>query len=306
MSFKDFTFVVDEKAQSNHQKLLKYLYDHPKVQDFMKKYDCPFDVIEDHALKFEKWISDLERIEKLSEDTLKSNLHLGGYVDLIYDKNTDTLHDEYTYVSTSQSVRDSKKHFDNYLIFPLTESLKEAEFQKLDLQNETYKSYLTAVKEAFDFTRNDVHGLYLYGNLGVGKSFLAACITNKFAKENQTVAFVSPSDLLAHIKGNFGSYEHDPTLERLKHVSVLVIDDLGAEPITAWGRDEILLPLLNARLENFRKTIFTSNYPPDMLEKTYSLDTRGNLDEIRAKRFVDRVLAIAKPIEISGENRRRK
>ena len=89
-------------------------------------------------------------------------------------------------------------------------------------------------------------------------------------------------------------------------VDILVIDDLGAEPITGWGRDEVLLPLLNARLENYRKTIFTSNYPPKLLSNAYSLDTRGNLDKMRANRFVDRVLAIAMPIEISGENRRRK
>ena len=116
---------------------------------------------------------------------------------------------------------------------------------------------------------------------------------------------MSPADLLSHLKSNFGSYGYDPTLDRLKNVHVLVLDDLGAEPITAWGRDEVLLPLLNARMENFRKTIFTSNYPPNLLEKTYSLDTKGNLDEIRSKRFVDRVFAIAKPLEISGKNRRR-
>lgn len=305
MSFKNFSFPVNEETEKTIKELLEKLYQHPKIQEFMNRYDCSFEVIEAHALKFENWIQDLDKIDQLSQEALKKNPELGGYVDLIYDKKTNTLRDEYTYVKTSQNVKKAEKHFENYQIFPLSESLRQAEFSNIRLEHES-PSYMKAMQEAIAFSKNEDHGLYLYGNLGVGKSFLAACITNKFAKEGHTVAFVSPADLLAHLKGNFGNFGQDPTLERLKHVSVLVIDDLGAEPITAWGRDEVLLPLLNTRLENFRKTIFTSNYPPKLLEKTYSLDTRGNLDEIRAKRFIDRVLAIAKPIEVSGKNRRRK
>lgn len=305
MSFKDLNFALDEKAKEKRVQLLNALKNHPTIQEFMKRYECPFDVIEDNALRFEKWLHDLKRVNAYSNKALKENPDLGGYVSLIYDKDTGSLYDEYAYVSLSQKEKDAMKYLDNYLVFPLNESLKSAEFSKIELDKET-PSYLKAMQDAISFTKDDRQGLYLFGNLGVGKSFLAACITNWFAKENHSVAFVSPSDLLSHLKSNFGSFEQDPTLERLKRVSILVIDDLGAEPITTWGRDEVLLPLLNARMENFRKTIFTSNYPPELLEKTYSLDTRGNMDQIRAKRFVDRVLAIAKPIEISGVNRRRK
>lgn len=305
MSFEKMTFEVDEKAKEKRNALLERLSNHPKIKTFLKNNDCSFDVVKDNALRFEKWLEDMAYVESLSQDELKANPNLGGYVDLYYDSNTQLLMDEYTYVDTSIKQHSAEKHFENYAIFPLHKSLKNANFSDLKLQGET-PSYLKAVQQAIAFTQDDTHGLYLYGDLGVGKSYLAACITNRFAKENRSVAFVSPADLLAHLKSNFGSYENDPTLERLKSVDILVIDDLGAEPITGWGRDEVLLPLLNARLENYRKTIFTSNYPPKLLSNAYSLDTRGNLDKMRANRFVDRVLAIAMPIEISGENRRRK
>ncbi len=305
MPFDELSFRMDDIAKTKRKALLDKLSKHPKILEFLENNKCSFEVIEDHALRFEKWISDIEEVENLDAHTLRASPHLGGYVDLYYDHASKRLMDEYTYVKASQEQRNKEKHFDNYVTFPLHKSLRSANFSDLKLKGES-PSYLKAVQKAIAFSKDDSHGLYIYGDLGVGKSYLAACITNKFAKENRSVAFVSPADLLAHLKSNFGSYENDPTLDRLKTVEVLVIDDLGAEPITGWGRDEVLLPLLNARLENYRKTIFTSNYPPNMLSSAYSLDSRGNLDQMRANRFVDRVLAIANPIEISCENRRRK
>ncbi|WP_331835886.1 hypothetical protein [Erysipelothrix piscisicarius] len=87
---------------------------------------------------------------------------------------------------------------------------------------------------------------------------------------------------------------------------MLVLDDLGAEPITSWSRDEILLSILNERLENKKKTIITSNYSPDMLVDLYKLDNKGTSDEIRAKRLVDRIHALTIPYEMVGQNRRNK
>ncbi|NLW15910.1 MAG: ATP-binding protein [Erysipelothrix sp.] len=306
MSLRDFSYNLDKDALEKRKHLIEALRNHVHIIKFMEKYDCPFSVVENNALKFEKWLHDIERISKISKEQLKSNPTLGGYVDLHYDSSSGLLLEEYTFLDVSKDAIDAQKHFGNYQVFPLNDSLKKADFKDIHITNTDTKSYLLAFKEAISFSKDEALGLYIYGDLGVGKSYLAACITNKFAKEGKSVAFVSPSDLLSHLKGNFGSFTTDTSLERLKHVHVLVIDDIGAEPISAWGRDEVLLPLLNARLENFRKTIFTSNYTPEMLENVYALDTRGNLDRIRSKRFVDRILAIGRPIEISGENRRRK
>lgn len=300
--FNDFNFKIDQKAQEKREKLLFKLKNDKRIQNFMDSYHCDFSFVEDYALRFDKWLSDLDRINSYSDQELRDNPKLGSYIDLSYEDGL--LIEEFTYVDISQKANDDLKYRENYVIFPLHESLKDAEFSKLNLDGIT-KLYHAALEDAVKFIKSDDLGLYFYGNLGVGKSFLSACITNQFAKEGKSVAFVSPSDLFNHIRSNFGSFEHDPTLDRLKRVDVLVIDDLGAEPISTWGRDDVLLPLLNARMENYRKTIFTSNYPPEMLVDVYAVDNRGIKDGIRSQRFVDRVLSIAKPLEISGVNRRR-
>ena len=301
MKIQDFSnFQIDEKND-----LLEKLKTNKTIQEFMDKYDCPFSVIEANSLIFAKWLEDLDRLDSYDKQTLRSNPNLGGYVDLSYDQETESLNEEFTFLEFSEELIKEKEHLSNYRVFDLHKSLLEAEFNKLVLDNKDTASYLTAVKEMIEFTKNDELGLYLYGDLGVGKSYLSACATNKFAKENKSVAFVSPADLLSHLKSFFGTFEIDNSLEILKNVDLLVIDDLGAESITPWGRDEIMLPLLNARMENFKKTIFTSNYPPNLLESVYERDQRGNKDVLRGKRFVDRVLAIGRPIEIIGYNRRR-
>ncbi len=73
---------------------------------------------------------------------------------------------------------------------------------------------------------------------------LAACITNSYAKKGKSVVFVSVMDLLSHLKSTFSvPYETERTLNALKYAKCLVLDDLGAESISSWGRDEVLAQL---------------------------------------------------------------
>ena len=135
-------------------------------------------------------------------------------------------------------------------------------------------------------------------------SYLAACVSNHI-KNNRKVVYAHVPSLLNYLKQQFSNpIAMEEILWRMRTVTLLVLDDLGAEPITPWGRDEILLSILNDRLENKRKTIITSNLKPELLLPMYQIDTRGVSDEIRARRLVDRILSLTKPCEIIGKNRR--
>lgn len=301
MELKDFKFELNDKQKKARQELVEALRVNPTIIRFMERYNCPFEVVEENVFRFRDWLIELDRINRLSESELSENPDLGGYVNLYYDDKQKVLLDEYKVLPMAQRIQDESAYLDAYRIFPLNKSLQVASFENVNLDRENLE-YISAYNTLIKFADNEELGHYLYGDLGVGKSFLAACLTNHVAKRGQSVAFVSVSDLLSHLKKHFGQVDY--TLDVLKGVEFLVIDDLGAEPISAWGRDEVLLPLLNSRLENFRKTLFTSNYPMDMLEEVYSLDSRGGVDKLRSKRFVDRILAISSPLEIVGENRR--
>ena len=86
-------------------------------------------------------------------------------------------------------------------------------------------------------------------------------------------------------------------------LNVLVLDDIGAESITQWTRDEILLPVLDERMNKGMKTYFTSNYSMEELEQQYRLVNKPN-NTIASLRILERIRTLSKPVELSGKSRR--
>lgn len=305
MELKNLEFELNEEHRVYREKLISVLKTHEAIAAFMKEYACPWEVVEKNAFRFKSWLEELDRVKKLTPAMLDSDPKRGYYQNLYFDKHTGVLMDEYIQSPTLLQEIKNMEHLNAYEIFDLSKSYHRAFFETLNLNNENAR-YLKLVRDLSEFVGNEALGYFIYGDLGVGKSYLAACVSNAMAKLGHSVAFVTTSDLLSHLKLGFSNpFETDRTLEVLKRVNLLVLDDLGSEPVTTWSRDEVLLPLLNDRLENNRKTLITSNYRPEMLDEAYALDSKGNVDELRAKRFVDRVLSLTSPYEIVGENRRR-
>jgi len=72
------------------------------------------------------------------------------------------------------------------------------------------------------------------------------------------VTYASVPDLLRFVRGGFGGGEADARLEALMHIDLLMLDDIGAEYLTAWAQEQLFI-LLNARYLADRATILTSN-----------------------------------------------
>lgn len=306
MSLKHLKFELsEEQLKKRHQDALD-LHDEPEVKEFFKKNNLSFELYEENITKFKRWLKSMRQAKAYSYDEVYQDIQKGEFLDLVYDENLDTIFEVIRRLPVVYEIEDELRFLNRYKVFPLAKSLHEAFFQNLDLKKEKANpSYMKILRELRQFIENDESGYYLFGNLGVGKSYLAACVSNQMAKEGKAVAFVHVPSLFNHLKQQFGNNkEQERTLQELRRAKLLVLDDLGAEPITAWGRDEILLSILNDRLENRRKTIITSNYKPEMLNDLYRVDTRGVSDEIRAQRLVDRIKALTKSRQITGINRR--
>lgn len=306
MSLKHLKFdLTDEQLKKRHQEA-KELSKVKEVKEFLNETKCPFDLYEENITKFKRWVKAKREAESYTKEEIKNDLRKGEYLDLEYNEDLNTLFEVVRRLPVVKEIEDETRFLERYKIFPLPKSLHEAFYNEINLDKESENpSYLQLIRNLIKFNDNNELGYYLYGNLGVGKSFLAACASNRKAKEGKNVAFVHVPSLLNHLKQQFGNKkEEERTLEDLRKVSLLVLDDLGSEPITPWSRDEILLSILNDRLENQRKTIITSNYKPSMLSDLYQIDTRGISDELRAKRLVDRIRALTKAVEVTGKNRR--
>ena len=82
-----------------------------------------------------------------------------------------------------------------------------------------------------------------------------------------------------------------------------MLDDIGAENVTNWGRDEILGTILQYRMDNHLTTFFTSNLDINELEKHLSI-TKDNMDMVKARRIIERIKQLTIDMELISKNRR--
>lgn len=147
-------------------------------------------------------------------------------------------------------------------------------------------------------------GIYLYGPFGVGKTFLMGALARELALQGyETQLYHLPTfdyELKQAIKKDQINEKVDP----LRQANVLVIDDIGAESISAWVRDDILGVILQYRMQEQKPTFFTSNMSLAELE-THLADTKEGKEPLKAKRIMERVKFLANEIKLTGENRRR-
>ncbi|MBE3595604.1 MAG: primosomal protein DnaI [Hydrogenibacillus sp.] len=177
---------------------------------------------------------------------------------------------------------------------------------KRDAHNAKAIEAAQAFVERFIHGRNaSVRGLYVYGPFGVGKSYLMGAVANHLVEFGVSVLYVHMPALFRELRMGFEDGLFLDKMRELESVDVLILDDVGAEQLTPWARDEVLLPLLSARSQNGRPTLFTSNLSPDDLTDLYSETARGGIDELKAHRIVERIRASSDVIFLGGPNRRR-
>ena len=194
------------------------------------------------------------------------------------------------------------KHLSNVAYFNTPEYVKEA---SLDNIYKTDKNRFKVINWLIDFlddyeAKKVCKGLYLHGNFGCGKTYLIAAIFNELAKSNyQSSIIFWPEFLRQAFYEDFNS-----KFEYVKKIPLLLIDDIGAEGITAWNRDEILCPLLQYRMDNKLTTFFTSNLHLKELESHLS-NTKSGADDVKAKRIISRIEQLTEDIEMISKNLRK-
>lgn len=124
------------------------------------------------------------------------------------------------------------------------------------------KAYDIALGYAETFDKNDGEGLLFTGDVGTGKTHLAAAISAEIIRKYAaTVEFVSYTEALATMRAAFSeSNNNDKILEeRMVKADLLVIDDLGKENLSAFTKN-VLYRVVNGRYKEKLPLIITSNY----------------------------------------------
>lgn len=147
-------------------------------------------------------------------------------------------------------------------------------------------------------------GLYLHGNFGCGKTYLVSALFNELAMNNIKSAIVYYPEFLRDLKSlMYSGNALEEKLTKIKKASLLLLDDIGAETISSWNRDEILGSLLQYRMNENLPTFFTSNLSIKELEKHLSAE-KNKTDEVKAKRIIERIKHLTVDIEMISANLR--
>ena len=152
------------------------------------------------------------------------------------------------------------------------------------------RRYVHEVERNLDAGR----GLWLFGDVGTGKTTLAMLASQAALAAGRSVAIYSLPRLLNLIREAIGSEGGKlDFLDRLASVDLLHIDDLGAENTTDWVLEQ-LYSIVNTRYEDERAMIVTTNLAPE------------ELAEQIGPRTVSRLVTICgDPLPLFGADKRR-
>lgn len=179
------------------------------------------------------------------------------------------------------------------------------DFLKTDTSNERIEVMEKVVSFIMNYAPGQKQkGFYIYGKFGVGKTYLLGAIANQLAEKHISSLIVYFPDFLRELKGSIGDNTVNEKIEMVKKAPVLMLDDLGAESMTSWGRDEVLGPILQFRMLENLPTFFTSNFDFKELENHLTFSQRGEKEEVKAARVMERIQYLAEPIKLAGKNRR--
>ena len=152
-------------------------------------------------------------------------------------------------------------------------------------------------------SKQTTRGVYVYGPTGTGKTYLMGCVYNYFKQNGKEPAILYYPEFIRKIKSKISNNSYDFYIDLIRNEEILIIDDIGAENITEFIRDEVLGPIINHREAEKLPTFFSSNLSIDDLSELLS-NGRTTIDKTKALRIVERIHSLSVSHFLDGENER--
>lgn len=135
-------------------------------------------------------------------------------------------------------------------------------------------------------------GLILYGNVGSGKSFAAACVANALIDSGTPCLMTNFSRIVNTLNNSFEGRQG--YIDSLNDFDLLVIDDFAAERGTEYMTEQVF-NIIDARYRSGLPLIVTTN-----LDGSQLMNPKG----IGQERVLSRILEMCVPVKFDGPNRR--
>lgn len=224
------------------------------------------------------------------------------YTPFVVDGNLNFSHKTCKY--QNDLLKDIEYIKDSYL-FTVSKEVRNAKMKDIYTDDENRIEVIKWMTKFIKDYKSEkvVKGLYLSGNFGSGKSYLISALINELLKDGHKGALVYYPEFLRSLKASFGK-DFDEQFNYAKKVDLLLLDDIGAENISSWSRDEVLGPILQYRMDEKLPTFFTSNLSLEELEIHLGYGN-GKVDKLKAKRIIERIKYITDDIKLISENKRK-
>lgn len=166
-------------------------------------------------------------------------------------------------------------------------------FENDDGQNAKLSEAMKRYVNNFTEFRRQGKGLLLYGSVGTGKTYFAACIANSLLDSGYDVLMTNFASLTNKIQGMFDGKQE--FIESLNKYSLIIIDDLGTERKSEFMQ-EMVFNIIDSRYRAGLPLIITTNLTMEELTKPQA---------VGFARIYDRILERCLPIKVEGSSRRR-
>ena len=164
------------------------------------------------------------------------------------------------------------------------------------------KAYMKAREYAKGLVSGKKDSLYITGNIGTGKTHLAASIANYLIDNNIGVKFGTLINLLGVIKESYklDTVTEEHIMDLYSKIPLLVIDDLGKERPSEWVLEK-LFTIVNNRYERNLPIVITTNYNREQLGERLASGSNA----IIADSIISRLYEMCSGIVIKDSDKRK-
>ena len=288
-----------QPSRFHYQDLVQKIMKDPDVAAFIQQESLSPEELNRSISKFNQYITERDKFLRGDTDYIakgyKPILVMNhGYADVSYEETPELIAAE-----KEAAIKNRLK------LINLPASLKKVSFADVDADDEkrfTVFQRLVEFSEAYPHVRK---GLYLYGDFGVGKSFMVAALAHDLSeKRGVSSTLLHYPSFVIDAKNAISDGNVKTLVDEIKLSEVLILDDIGAEQSTAWVRDEILQVILQYRMQENLPTFFTSNFDFEELEQHFAKGKHGNDETWEARRVMERIRYLAEETRLEGVNRR--
>lgn len=287
-----------DKINNGLNESFKEAKENPKFNNLIKSLKVSDEVAMKYTSKLEDTLSELDHCSKC-KGLFECKNRVEGHV---YYPTTEETKIIFSYAPCKYYNECMKKQNEK---MTSSKEIDNARIKDIDIEDKKRVKLIKWIKEFYDNydQSKSMKGLYLHGSFGSGKTFLLAALLNelKINKKVRTEIIYFP-ELLRNLKDDWDFFAGK--MEYLKSVDILLIDDIGAEKVTEWGRDEVLGTILQARMNDNLCTFFTSNLTIEELERHLSI-TKNSEDTVKSRRIIERVKQLTTDLELISENKRK-